>query len=996
MKQKNFLKIAMLLVFAIISNFSYGQLVTTIDFETENSGYTLSASEGSTFIDVFNRIDRTGTALGGNSSFLLAIEDLNTVTNPSVTLDQIDVSNSSSFTFSIDMLAHHYDDWDNTDELLITYSVDGGTYQNLMWVQNTGETYNDPAAIDTDFDGDGECGASTTLPSLTTGTGTDGCIVTANTFATFITNSITLSANSTLDIKLQFNGFTAADEGMYIDNIVITETAAASNTTVSFSSTTSTVSENGTLIDVCVGILNEDATTPTTVEVALDGGSTSTNGTDYSSISYPKTLTFPAGSSANQCVTFTLTDDSDIEGDETVVLNLQNVAGGDSAILGGITSHSLTISDDDSPKIEDFTNSNASISYASSNFLGNESITWTYIASRDEGDYGNGSNALMLRRVSDNSKVTSSTISGGIKDFSVKLYKGFTGAGTRQVELFINGVSKGTSIGFDNTSENLFSVNNINIEGDFTIELINTQSGQIIVDDITWNSFSPVTITWNGSDSSDWNTAANWDTNTIPTSADNIVIPEVGTAPIIGATTTSVTNNLTITETEGLTISSGGSLIVYGTSSGGITYNRTLTYDADVTKSWHLVSSPITGEIMTDMRANNSFLTNVSNEISFAPYDNSQAASDDRWSYFGDTATDALENGKGYSAKLSAVGDISFTGTINTSDVSIALTQSSGGSGNDYNLLGNPFTASINSGTFLTSNTSELSQEEIYIWNEATEQYLTKTAVVNFKVPPGQGFFVEANSTNNVTFSKSIQSHEIDDFQKSSRPEIKINISDGSLTRFADIYYISGTTTSFDNGYDGKLFGGAPQPFAIYTHLVSENIGEKYQVQSLPNSNLESMIIPIGANATIGKEITFSTEALNLPTEIKVFLEDRLTNTFTRLDEINSEYKITLTEALNGIGRFYLHTAQSALSTEDVILNSVSIYKTNASTLKIAGLPQGKTSISLYNILGKEMMSTSFISNGNKEISLSKLSSGVYLAKVKTEKGVISKKIILE
>ena len=512
---------------------------------------------------------------------------------------------------------------------------------------------------------------------------------------------------------------------------------------------------------------------------------------------------------------------------------------------------------------------------------------------------------------------------------------------------------------------------------------------------VTLGSYSVKTTTWTGSTSSNWTVPSNWD-NGVPTPGYNASIPNIGTAPIIDSSTQAYTGDLTITETDGLTINSGGSLIVNGTSSGNVTYNRTLTYDADVTKSWHLVSSPFSGEIMTDMRTNNSFLTNVSNEISFAPYDNSQADLNDRWSYFGNTATDALENGKGYSTKLSASGDIYFTGTINNSDVAIALTLGSSGSGNDYNLIGNPFTASINSGSFLTSNTSELSQEEIYVWHEASEQYLTKTSGINFKVSPGQGFFVEALSTNNVTFFKSIQSHETDDFQKSSSTEIKLNITDGSLTRFADIYYIDGTTTGFDNGYDGKLFGGVPQPFALYTHLVSESNADNFQIQSLPNSNLESMIIPVGVNATIGKEITFSAEALNLPTEIKVFLEDRLTNTFTRLDETNSEYKITLTEALNGIGRFYLHTAQSVLSTDDVILNSVSIYKTNASTLKIAGLPQGKASISLYNIIGKEMMSTSFTSNGNKEISLSKLSSGVYVAKVKTEKGVLSKKIILE
>ncbi len=64
------------------------------------------------------------------------------------------------------------------------------------------------------------------------------------------------------------------------------------------------------------------------------------------------------------------------------------------------------------------------------------------------------------------------------------------------------------------------------------------------------------------------------------------------------------------------------------------------------------------------------------------------------------------------------------------------------------------------------------------------------------------------------------------------------------------------------------------------------------------------MVIPVGVNAAVGKEITFSADALNLPTDIKVFLEDRLTNTFTRLEETNSEYRVTLTESLNGVGTF--------------------------------------------------------------------------------------------
>lgn len=144
--------------------------------------------------------------------------------------------------------------------------------------------------------------------------------------------------------------------------------------------------------------------------------------------------------------------------------------------------------------LEDFTNSNANTSYATSSFSGNNGITWSYVASRDANNDSNNSGitlpALMLRSVDYGSKITSSTISGGISDFSVKLYKGFTGGGNRQVELFINGVSQGTSTVFDDYLENTFTVSGINVAGDIVIEIVNTTSKQVIIDDITWTGFS--------------------------------------------------------------------------------------------------------------------------------------------------------------------------------------------------------------------------------------------------------------------------------------------------------------------------------------------------------------------------------------------------------------------------------------------------------------------------------------------------------------------------
>jgi hypothetical protein len=261
---------------------------------------------------------------------------------------------------------------------------------------------------------------------------------------------------------------------------------------------------------------------------------------------------------------------------------------------------------------------------------------------------------------------------------------------------------------------------------------------------------------------------------------------------------------------------------------------------------------------------------------------------------------------------------------------------------------------------------------------------------------PGQGFFVNATSAGTVIFDKSNQTATGDDFQKSEKTEVKLLLSDGENNRFAKLNFGDNFSKGYDYGWEGETFGGIPNSLSIFTSLVNDNAGKRYQVQSLPNSDYESMIVPVGITADAGKEITFSTETMNLPEGIKVFLEDRSNNTFTRLDEANATHKITLTEALDGVGRFYVHTTQSALSIDTIALNSVSIFKTNATTLRVTGLQQGKASLSLFNVLGKQVMSTSFDASASKDIFLPKLAKGIYFAQVQTAAGKLSKKIIIE
>ena len=243
-----FLKISF--CFLLISNTSYGQLITTIDFETENSGYTPSTTFGTGNTDAFNR---TNIGVNGNSSYYWVAEDINN--DPSIELSQIDIGGSESFTFAIDLSYDNDAKWDSTDELIITYSIDGGAYENLMAVQHiNNDAYNEPAALDLDFDGNGDLGQE----------------LSTSVFKTFTTSSINLSSNSTLDIKLQFNKLTSNDEGIFIDNIIITETESSSDPTVAFDSSSSSETETDATFStsgIPITLTNYDAAVTVTATV---------------------------------------------------------------------------------------------------------------------------------------------------------------------------------------------------------------------------------------------------------------------------------------------------------------------------------------------------------------------------------------------------------------------------------------------------------------------------------------------------------------------------------------------------------------------------------------------------------------------------------------------------------------------------------------------------------------------------------------------------------
>ena len=100
----------------------------------------------------------------------------------------------------------------------------------------------------------------------------------------------------------------------------------------------------------CIQITDPSNVNDTQVEVVISGSSTATDGVDFNTFG-TQTVTFLAGDSNEQCVEISTIDDALLEGLETVVLELQNVSGGNNAVLGAKVQETVNIFDDENTQV---------------------------------------------------------------------------------------------------------------------------------------------------------------------------------------------------------------------------------------------------------------------------------------------------------------------------------------------------------------------------------------------------------------------------------------------------------------------------------------------------------------------------------------------------------------------------------------------------------------------------------------------------------------------
>ena len=455
------------------------------------------------------------------------------------------------------------------------------------------------------------------------------------------------------------------------------------------------------------------------------------------------------------------------------------------------------------------------------------------------------------------------------------------------------------------------------------------------------------------------------------------------------------------------------SLLVSGTASGDITYNRYVNVVGD--GEWDLIGAPVSGMAFSSLITDTNIATNG---IFYAvgSYDNTT----DTWTNATTATIGNLQLGQGYQMATTSGGTLSFTGAIANGDQTVTITNNdaaNSGAGRRWNLIANPFASYLNgnenshaTNNFLTVNTAAIDDnfEAIYGWKADGTGYEIYNHSFNSNsavyIAPGQGFFVAALSDgkgDDIHFTQAMQTVTgSDDFvaaRSSASYELVLDMySDAVKVDDTKFYFKEGLTLGLDPGYDAGAFN---QSSGLSSRLVEQDNGIGMGINAMPTDAMSNVIVPLTINQEAGIALKIQIANSTIPEDINVYLEDTVENTFTLLT--NEGFELLAQTTLSGIGRFFLHFTTNALSTDTVSSTSLlTAYKGTGNTyISVEGLQQFSqpAQLTLYNVLGMKILSRKIQNPSQKEmLSTVGMKTGVYILKVQVENIVFTKKLVIE
>ncbi len=508
-----------------------------------------------------------------------------------------------------------------------------------------------------------------------------------------------------------------------------------------------------------------------------------------------------------------------------------------------------------------------------------------------------------------------------------------------------------------------------------------------------------------------------------------------GPAAVQGGLT--LTGNLAIGSGQAFTLLSTASGTAYVVNSGGVatgtaTVQRYLT-PTNPGLGYRHYSAPVTGTTVNDL-ATSSFapVFNTNYNTSATPgtttpfptvfgynqaqYEGSPATTittDFDKGYYSPAAGATWVPGTGYTVNLGGSELVDFVGTLTAGNVSTAGQGRSAKANAGWQLLGNPYPSSLDWNQVVSSGLVNI-RPTLYVFKSSGQYAGAYASYLNGQgtnggtnvVPVAQGFFVQtsaAGATGNLNFSDAqrITSATTAPFERTAadtRPQLLLELGNGTLASQTDIYFEQGATTGLDNAFDATAL-----PFVNGLVLASEAGGEVLAINGQPALSA-GVTVPLRvAVATAGTYSLRAADLANLPAGYHAYLRDAILNTYTDLATTPS-VSLNLPSGA-ATGRFaVLFTTASPLATAPAALAALaSVYPSPASGKATLLLPQalrgtGTSTVQLLNTLGQAVLTRTVAPGGADaiELPLAGLAAGIYTVRATTAAGLVAKRLVIQ
>lgn len=528
----------------------------------------------------------------------------------------------------------------------------------------------------------------------------------------------------------------------------------------------------------------------------------------------------------------------------------------------------------------------------------------------------------------------------------------------------LNGLTEFTTVAIGGLTRN--TTGYIEIAGDNT-----AGTNNVWIDNISLTYIDMETVIWDG---------ANWNNTSGPTASDNVMIDGA-----LSVTDDLAVNNIEVTSSGSLSVASGASLAIMGTASGSATVHRNTTGSG----GYSIVGAPVVGAMLADLSADYLYTWDGT-----------------AWA----TPTGDMVSGTGYFVGYDAAAPaVSLTGSLVSGNQSVFVTTA----GDGFNVVANPYAASISIADFLAANASINSS--VYLWNDGGQNanasdrggdYVTvndigtvgsvdlgdgvsgaNTTASNSDIGSMQGFLVQATSDADVIFTPAMQTTtsganaDGNYYRTQEQPKLKLALA-GAYYNEVLFGFRADATFGVDSRYDAaKKIGN--DAFAFYSTIGNE----KFAIQGLPLLNGETTISLGYEVAEAGAYKLSIKELVGIPSEYQVLASyNGQTYNLSQedaslsLDAGSGTIELTLTSTILNAPKtsaFKVFTNQGMLN----IHSASAIDQADISILDLAGR-------AIVSLQGEELQHGKW----SKRVNLNQ--GEIYILRLHTREGLLTQKFI--